>query len=127
MMAREGVFIQMAKTRQLKISVEPGIADAFKAACTASGLSMASELSLFMRGHAGIPATAKARDKTSTRGRRRKTVREAISLLQDVAEAEGAYLDAIPENLLGGSAHDAAQAAVEALEEAIYILEGAFE
>ena len=117
----------MAKTRQLKISVEPGVADAFKAACAASGVSMASELSRFMRGHAGAPATAKAHDRTSTRGRRRKTVREAISLLNAVAEAEEAYRAAIPENLSGGSAHDAAQAAVEALEEAISILEGAFE
>ena len=117
----------MAKTRQLKISVEPAVADAFKAACAASGVSMASELTRFMRGHTGVPATAKAHDRTSTRGRRRKTVREAVSLLNAVAEAEEAYLDAIPESFSGGSAHDAAQAAVEALEEAISILEGAFE
>jgi len=117
----------MAKTRQLKVSVDPGVAEAFKAACAASGVSMASELSRFMRGRADIPATAKMYDKTSTRARRRKTVQETIMLLRVVAGAEDAYRENIPENLSGGGAHDAAQAAVDALEEAIFILEGAFE
>jgi len=117
----------MAKTRQLKVSVEPAVADAFKTACTASGVSMASELSRLMIERARIPATKKTSDKTSTRARRRKAVREATALLHAIAEAENGYRENIPGNLSGGSAYDAAQAAVDALEEAISILEGAFE
>jgi len=115
------------KTKQLKVSIEPVIADAFKAACASAGVSMASELSRFMGDYANITAMAKKRDKTSTRARRRKTVKEITALLCAVAEAEGGYADNIPENLSGSSAYDAAQSAVDALNEAISLLEGAFE
>ena len=44
---------------QLKVSVRPEIAAAFKAACAASGVSMAGELSRFMAEYSATPGTKK--------------------------------------------------------------------
>lgn len=102
----------MAKYRQLKISVDPALAEAFKDACSKSGVSMASAV--------------KAVDIASTRGHRRKAVRDAVAQLGYILAAEESYRDRIPENLMGSEAYEAADRAVNALEQAIDILSEAF-
>jgi hypothetical protein len=122
--------VQMAKYRQLKISVDPALAEAFKDACSKSGVSMASELTGFMRSRSGSEAcgapAVKAVDIASTRGHRRKAVRDAVAQLGYILAAEESYRDRIPENLMGSEAYEAADRAVNALEQAIDILSEAF-
>jgi hypothetical protein len=117
----------MAKNRQLKISVEPELADRFKLACTTDGVSMASEITKFMERRAGEKYAGPDRVRLTTRRHRRKAVREVISLLNKTAQAEEAYRDNIPENLQGSAAYESADAALSNIEDAVSVLEGVFE
>jgi hypothetical protein len=63
---------------------------------------------------------------TVTRGARRKAVNAVICTLRRICDAEAAYLENIPENLRSGPACEASEQSVEALDEAIDILIGAF-
>jgi hypothetical protein len=118
----------MAKNRQLKISIERDLAERFKASCTARGVSMASEISRFMRESSGTSLSSPMAmpDSTSTRRRRSNAAARIAVCLRAIAEAEEDYKENIPENLKSGVAYDAAAAAVDALEEAISLLEEAF-
>jgi hypothetical protein len=120
----------MAKYKQLKISVDSALAESFKDACRRSGVSMASELSGFMRSRSGpiardAPAGQNA-DIVSTRGHRRKAVRGMVIQLGYILAAEESYRDRIPENLIGSEPYEAAEKAVDALEQAIDLLSEAF-
>jgi hypothetical protein len=116
------------KNRQLKISAESDLADAFKAFCAAHGVSMASEFSRFMRESSGAraPVRTPGPDETSTRRRRRNAVAGIVAKLRSIADAEDSYCGNIPENLKSGAAHESASAAVDAIEEAIALLDEAF-
>jgi hypothetical protein len=120
----------MSEYKQVKISVDPAVAAAFKIACSAAGVSMASELSRFMRSRAGelesMPARDAALDRVSTRGLRRKAVKAVIARLERIRDAEESYCGRIPENLAQGSAFEAAEQAVSDLEQAINLLSEAF-
>jgi hypothetical protein len=113
--------------RQLKVSIERGLAETFKASCAARGVSMASEISRLIQ---DIPCTSPSPAmlpyETSTRRHRRKATGEIARRLRAIACAEDDYRGNIPENLKGGAAYDAATVAVDALEEAISLLEDAF-
>jgi hypothetical protein len=116
------------RNRQLKISVEDGLANTFKASCAVRGVSMASENSRFMRERSGarVPLRASVPDETSTRRRRRNAVAAIAKRLRDIADAEASYRENIPENLRSGTAYESASAAVDAMEEAIALLDEAF-
>jgi hypothetical protein len=119
----------MAKLRQLKIWVDPGLAAAFKASCRGGGVSMAGELARFMaeRAAARRPAQrAKAASRAPTRGDRRREVGRIAERLGEIRDGEDAYLGAIPENLQGGAAYEAAEHAVDSLGQAIDLLQDAF-
>jgi hypothetical protein len=120
----------MAKYKQLKISADPALVGLFKDACRKSGVSMASELSGFMLSRSGAvahnaPAGQKA-DIVSTRGHRRKAVRGMVTQLGHILAAEESYRDRIPENLTGSEAYEAADRAIDVLEQAIGLLSEAF-
>jgi hypothetical protein len=66
-------------------------------------------------------------DITSTLGRRRDATSRIVDELREIAEAEENYKDNIPENLQSGPAYEAAESALYALEEAISLLEEAYE
>jgi hypothetical protein len=123
-----------AKTRwnashytQVKVSVKPEIAAAFKAKCLAGGVSMASAMSRLMAGcgdaaagsGAGRPPMAIT---TSSRPKRRKLVDAMRRQLEQIRDAEQRYLDAIPENLQGGAAYDAAEESISLMDDAIDLL-----
>jgi hypothetical protein len=116
------------RDRQLKISVEADLADAFKASCAVRGVSMASEISLFMQENSGAraPARTPGADETSTRRRRRNAVAGIVARLRGIADAEDSYRENIPDNLRSGMAYESASAAVDAIEEAIALLDEAF-
>jgi hypothetical protein len=120
----------MDRYKQLKISVDPDLAASFKDACRKSGVSMASELSGFMRSRSGpISRDAPAGQDAgivSTRGHRRKAVRNMVIQLGHILAAEESYRDRSPENLTGGEAYELADRAVESLGQAIELLSEAF-
>ncbi|MDR1438482.1 MAG: hypothetical protein LBJ10_00240 [Clostridiales bacterium] len=113
---------------QIKAVVRPEAAGAFKAACAASGRSVNSVLSEYIEGFAGRKGAAKpkARLRVATRPERRKTAAQLLASLREVRDAESLYLENIPENLQGGERYEQASQCVDALDEAIDQLEGAF-
>jgi hypothetical protein len=114
---------------QIKISTDPEIAAGFKAACKDAGVSMASEIGGFMQSRA--PSLKKQSVKTitepdDTRPKRRALVKKIIDELERIKESEEVYAERIPENLQSGRAYEAANEAVQSIEEAICILQEAF-
>lgn len=105
---------------QVKVSVQPEIAAAFKKKCQAKGVSMASEIARFMGGE------IKKADARSTRGRRRKALVSVIAQLENICDAETQYWRSIPTNLQNGDAYEAAEQAANAMEEALGLLHNAY-
>jgi hypothetical protein len=117
-----------ANYTQIKVSVNPEVAAAFKAACEADHVSMASELSGFMAGRA---ATALKRPdekglQLANRGGRRKKLEILIRELEQIKDAEEAYQDAIPTNLQRSVRYENAEQCIGAIEEALDILKEAY-
>ena len=110
--------------RQVKVTVDAGIASAFKAACAAADVSMAGELSQFMAGYAKTRvAKQKAPGGYSTKRRRRAGVKAILEQMERIRACEEDYLSRIPENLQGSMVYDKAEEDAAALEEAIGLLE----
>jgi hypothetical protein len=123
----------MTEYKQLKISVDPSLAAAFKTVCRKSGTSMAHELSTFMRSKIDSGATLCDLSDTetgmvlvSTRAHRRKATASVVSQIECILIAEESYRDRIPENLKGSDAYEVADQAVDSLEQAIALLTEAF-
>ena len=115
-----------ANYAQVKVSVRPDIADAFKAACAAAGISMAGELSRFMAEYAVMTTPAKTvsmktkeTDSVSTMKKRRNTVRAVKALLEQVKDAEEQFIGNAPENLQNAPIYEKAGEYVEVLENII--------
>jgi len=83
---------------QVKISVRPELAAAFKSACAEAGASMASVLAGFMASYSQFPAKRDPLvDPYATRKQRRRAVEALISQMDSLALAEESYRDNIPE------------------------------
>jgi hypothetical protein len=120
----------MINTCQLKITIDHGLASAFKDACIKRGVSMTRALSGFMSDFAGSPV-CKAKDplykgSLATRRQRRAALKRTISYISKIRAAEEAYVGSIPENLRGGMRYECAENTVDALEQAIDVLYEAF-
>ena len=130
---------------QVKISTKPEIAAAFKAACTAADVSLASVISKFMidysqnsitgaQGDKDGTSTAKPRkcrtcykanpdaDIFSTRRKRRAAVKAIISEMEQIAVAEENSKDNIPENFQSSKTYEAAEESLDLLGQAIELL-----
>ena len=108
-----------AKYTQIKVSVDPCTAFAFKEACATSNVSMAAVLSGFMAGYSKRPIKQKTMPDYSTRRRRRAAIKRILGDLESIKICEEMVLENMPENLQGSGAYDAAEEAVSSLEEAI--------
>jgi len=113
---------------QVKISVVPDIAAAFKEACTASNVSMAGILSQFMSDYSGLVRSGGGGDNAdrfefSTRRKRRIAVKRVIRLLNSIREGELFSMDRVPDNLKGASSYESAEEIVSQLDETIETLE----
>ena len=106
---------------QIKFTIEADIIRAFKSRCEAEGISMTSAVRDWMK--TNRPAKKPKLD-TATRPHRRKSVREIIGLLNEIADKEAEYRDNIPEQF--EQRYDDADQACNMLEEAINSLEEAF-
>jgi hypothetical protein len=107
---------------QVKISAEPELAAAFKAACTASGVSMASALTQFMAKYSNAAAKHKSKPDYSTRRQRRAAVRYFAQQMELVRDAEEQCRDNTPENLQGSAVYEVADEYVSQLDEAVELL-----
>lgn len=118
----------MPESRQMKVTIDAELAEAFKAACASEGVSMASQISYLMRTMTdSSPAVAYRRPSLATRRQRRRAARLCAEEVERIRDAEDAYRDRIPENLTGGEACCAAEDAADALDQAAELLRGAFE
>ena len=112
---------------QVKVSVKPELAVAFKAACAAANTSMSAEISQFMNQYVGI--SSKKGDYSpdlSVRRQRRAATRSIIQQLNRVKDNEETYRDNIPENLQGSNAFDSSEQCISTLYEAIDLLDSAY-
>jgi len=109
---------------QVKVSVAPEVASAFKAACAASNVSMVGALSEFMTGY--TKTAVKRKPEYTTRRQRRASVKSMVWQLEQIRTAEERYRDAIPDNLQGSVVFDAADQSVSLLDEAIDLLNSVY-
>jgi len=108
---------------QLKVSVDPKIAAAFKEKCNENGVSMAAVLAQYMAIYSGTAAkNSLPLIKTATRSDRRESVKMLIAKLEQVRDAEETYMDNIPANLQSSPCFDAADESVTALTDALDLL-----
>jgi hypothetical protein len=108
-----------AKLTQLKVSVDPAIASAFKAACMSSNVSMVAELSQFMLDYAKCEVKHKAAPDYSTRRKRRVIVKRILHELEEIKLAEECLISNAPENLQEAPIYETAHDYISALEESI--------
>ena len=112
------------KLTQVKVSVDPGIAAAFKAACAASNVSMAAEISRFMAGYSkgSVKPQHRAAPNYSERRYRRATLLSFIREMKIMKACEESVLENTPENLQCSIGYETTEEAISSLEEAIDVL-----
>jgi hypothetical protein len=109
---------------QIKISVAPELAAAFKTVCNTNDVSLTGELSRFMIKQTGLRGMSAS--PLGTRRQRRRELVKLIERLELLLENERRYTDNIPENLQGSSVFETAAQSVETLEEAVDILNSVY-
>jgi hypothetical protein len=90
------------KGRQLKVTIDRGLAETSKGSCPSRGVSMASEIPRFIREASGTASPAIVPGRTSTRRSRRNAVAKIVGSLHSIAGAEEGYKENIPETLKAG-------------------------
>ena len=108
-----------AKLAQVKVSVAPDIAAAFKAVCAVSNVSMAAEISRFMADYANGSVKYKDAPNYLTRRHRRTAVKAMVKGLEQIRACEERVRDRTPDNLQASSAYEATEDAISTLEAAI--------
>jgi hypothetical protein len=111
-----------AHYQQLKISIDPELASAFKEACSLSGVSMTSKLSQYMSEYSGIAIKHKRSPEYTTKRQRRAAVKSIVQQLKSIMAAEKQCLENIPENFRESSNFESADESVSLLEEVIELL-----
>ena len=106
---------------QVKVSVKPELAAAFKAACAANAASQASVLSGFMAEYSHIPAKHQ-NTRLNSRKARRSAVKALTAQLADILAAEESYRDNVPENLQGSKWHEASEASISVICEVLDLM-----
>ena len=108
---------------QVKVSVKPEVAYAFKTVCKANDISMAAVLSDFMVQYskAAVQKSGYAPN-LSSRRQRRGAIQAIIHQLERIRENEELYRDNIPANLQSGTAFELADQAVSTLDETLDLL-----
>ena len=113
---------------QIKVWAEEKIVKAFKAACIQGGVTMSGEITKYMSKSTNEleETNTKIQKKTQSRGNRRKEINNVIKRLEQIRDAEEQYKENIPENLKSGEAYEAAESAVDIIDQAIELLSEAF-
>jgi antitoxin component of RelBE/YafQ-DinJ toxin-antitoxin module len=108
-------------TTQVKFTIDTETVSRFKRRCEAGGVSMTTEVRLFMQ---TCRPAKQLKAQISTRPLRRKTVAEIIDVLIVIMSNEETYRDNIPE--VFAQRYEDADHACNQLSEAIACLEDAF-
>ena len=119
---QETLQIGKERYKQVKVSIAPAIASAFKQACDSSEISMAATLSQFMADFSNISLAKKPLPDYSTRRQRRKAIGAMVKQLEMIRDCEEEHRDRIPENLQESMVYDRADELVSTLDEAIELL-----
>jgi len=107
---------------QLKVSVDPTLAESFKLACKASGVSMADVLSRHMFLYSGTHRPDKPAA-LATKRQRRAAVAKLMRQLENIRDSEVRYRDSIPQNLQNSVVFEAADHWVSVLDDTLDLLE----
>ena len=108
--------------KQVKISVDPEIASAFKASCAASNISMAAVLSKFMADYSKSKVAKKPSPDYTTRRKRVAAARFYAKQFELIRDSEERYRDNIPENLQGSVVYDRADEFASLLDDVVDLL-----
>jgi hypothetical protein len=124
-----------AKTRfnaktytQVKVSVNPAIAAAFKSKCETAGVSMACVLSRFMDEYGSTPVKCRqpVREDAQTRKKRRSMIDYIIKLMMMIKAGEENLRDNMPENLRNSDGYELAEESISNADEIIDMLRGIY-
>ena len=107
------------KLAQVKVSVAPQIAAAFKGACAAANVSMAAELTRFMANYSNSMANNRDAPGYTTRRKRRTVIKRIIMQLEQLKAAEEYFLDNAPENLQGAPIYETADEYISIFDDVI--------
>jgi hypothetical protein len=108
-----------AKFTQVKVSVDPQIAAAFKEACASANVSMAAELSSFMTGYSNSMVKSRDTPGYTTRRKRRAIIMRIIMELEQLKAAEERLVDNAPENLQGAPIYETADEYISIFDDVI--------
>ncbi len=116
-----------ARYAQIKVSVRPELASAFKSACAANNCSLTDVISDFMAKYSKVntPTNGYAPN-LSTKRKRRAAVAHILNQLQFIVNNEANYRDNIPLNLWDSEVYDKAEYCIALLNEAMEALESAY-
>jgi hypothetical protein len=114
--------------KQVKIWTDVKTAETFKKVCSVSGISMSGELSRYMDERAGVlkRISDKNQNCLNKRGERRKEIASIVLRVEQIRDAEQDYQSRIPESLRSAPAYEAADQAIEALDQVIELLINAY-
>jgi len=114
-----------SRYKQIKVSVAPEIAAAFKLACEIAGVSMAGEISRFMSEYSATckKLTLTPEEDLSTRRKRRKVFVGMTCQMERLRDAEMYSHDNVPENLRGSSAYEEDEERISRMDEVLELLE----
>ena len=107
---------------QVKISVVPEVASAFKAACASSGVSMAQKLSEYMVTYSQSAKKVGRSPDYATKRQRRAALKDIVEQLERIQVAQEQCRDSLPENFQETVAFENAEQCVSTLEEVIELL-----
>jgi hypothetical protein len=118
---------------QVKVSINPDVAAAFKATCECNEVSMAKAMTTLMSEYSGLVRlkeqaikSGSKGDRFGTRRKRRKELDNVLVILEMIKEGEEEYRSNIPENLQNSVRYDAADHCIDTLENAITDLSDAY-
>jgi len=107
---------------QVKISIDPEVASAFKAACALSGVSMAGKLAQFMSEYSNVAKKSGRSPDYATKRQRRSAVKSILQQLKLIKAAEEQCRDKYPLSFHGSENYEHADECASSLEEAIELL-----
>jgi len=118
-----------ANYKQLNLSISHELYEKFQDECKKRGISMRTVVVEFLNSCVGANSPTRERKSIDygSRHQRRKAVKTMTKQLELIRNAEETYMENIPENLRSSSRYEAAEQAIEKLEEAISLLDSAFE
>jgi hypothetical protein len=119
------ITINNSELKQVKISVDAKIAEAFKTSCLAADVSMSSILSIYMNKYSKASTEKKSAIKNlGTKRQRRTAIDKIIQQLVSVRNSEEDYQGRIPDNLRTSDRFESAETWISTLDEVIDLLGG---